>query len=237
MLLVPRARKNEVADVARAALPAAVGGSKTSAWRSESGLMVVVVAWQEVFDALREAGSWPRGGDLDQLEGMYLGLTTQHVEPLAGLSDLEAWQPRAEELRGLVDKVTRKLQAELRPEPKALPFGTDPVSGESETTGHRGYVRRYVCAGRCFSVGLRHPFRDRRSPLWLRVHAATPDFEHIRSRLRASALAPKLVESDGHVWLELDLPTDMPGDAVVEALAARCRAAWALIAPPAPRAS
>jgi hypothetical protein len=236
VVLVPGARAAEIIKIARSALKSGEPSHGTaSSWRSAAGLRVAVVAWKDLFGALRQAAIWPSGGELDQLEGLYVGLTSQHIEPLADLPDLEAWEPRANDLFGLVDRVTRKLQAELRPEwTKALPFGTDSVAGEPEAATHRGYRRRYVCARICYSVGVRHSFQGRSSPLWLRVHGTTAGFEQIRYRLRASTLAPRLVESEGHTWIELELPLGVSGDVMVEALARPCRNAWALIAPPAP---
>ncbi|GAB4195563.1 MAG: hypothetical protein OHK0013_01890 [Sandaracinaceae bacterium] len=237
VLLVPRARMAEVGAIARGALAGGEGARESSSsWRSASGLRVAVVAWQDVFGALRRASIWPSGGELDQLEGLYVGLTSTKVEPLADLSDLEAWEPRADELVGLVDRVTRKLQKELTPGlTKALPFGTDPVPDEPDRAHHRGYRRRYVCASVCYSVGVRHPFRGHRSPLWLRVHGATtPAFDQISARLRGSPLAPRLVDSEGHAWLELEVPLGVSGEEMIDALARQCRAAWAVIAPPRP---
>lgn len=232
VLLVPRTRLSDITVIARTALPGPAAISGPSAWRSETGCMVVVVAWQDVFAALREADLWPSGGDLDQLEGLYLGLTSNHVADLADLADLEQWRPREKELQGLLDHATRALQSELLPLSKALPFGREPVAEDSAALPSHGYLRRYVCDQRvCFSVGLRDPFRGHKSPVWLRLHHDIPNLQAIRSRMHA-AFASRLVDSDRHLWLELDLPLGVSGEQMIEVLVAQCREAWRHIMEP-----
>ena len=49
--------------------------------------------------------------------------------------------------------------------------------------------------------------------VWFRFNSATAQFPLIQSRLLASTLSGFLVESGGHIWIQLDLPlqTDEEG--------------------------
>ena len=113
---------------------------------------------------------------------------------------LEAAQRRKWER--LAERVTRVLTA---PGDGVLPFG--------EEGGVQRYRRRYVCrlvaeGHSCYSVGTRDPFEGHRWPLWLRFRRDTADFRGIVMRLESSGLKGEAVNSDGHLWFELELPQD-----------------------------
>jgi hypothetical protein len=96
-----------------------------------------------------------------------------------------------------------------------------------DSDGERNnYQRRYVCLPLgnkkpCFSVGARDPFAGYITPLWLRFHHETPSFSIIRDRLVASKLSSRLVESDGHIWIPLDVPKNVDGEGLVDELIAK----------------
>ena len=86
-----------------------------------------------------------------------------------------------------------------------------------------GYRRRYVCqppgeTQSCFSIGVRDPFEENVSPIWLRFNKTTGHFRDIRDRLEASYLAPRLVRSGGHIWMPLDVPMGVDGSQMVDTL-------------------
>ena len=168
---------------------------------------------------------------LVQFEAMYRVLSGSHIEPLANRDELIAWRDREGVFANLVDRVTRHLAVGT----KLLPFGVEPLESEPEWLAPKGYRRRYVCRPLgayqpCFSIGVRDPFADHDTPIWLRFNRTTPQFSVIRSNLDASPISARIVESGGHVWIPLSVPVGADGEQMVETLIAEaeevCAAAF-----------
>ena len=187
------------------------------------GIAITVIAWEHILDALGNAGlPAPSACDVAQLNAMYRVLSGQHIEPLASIEDLLAWRERAGVFMQLVDRVTRSLSQEGE---KRYPIGTERVEGGPEGLEPMGYYRRYLCRPLgdqrpCFSIGVRDPFENFSTPIWMRFHRQTPQFMVIRERLTRSPLGEQLVYSSGHVWIPLDVPLNTGGDQLVAAVAA-----------------
>ena len=172
-----------------------------------------VLSWEDVLEALSEGASGRFQDDLSQFRAMYDVLAAdQVVVPPAQDADLLAWREKEASWERLAERVTRVLTA---PGDGVLPFG--------EEGGVQRYRRRYVCrlvAGEfsCYSVGTRDPFEGHRWPLWLRFRRDTADFRGIVTRLGSSDLKGEAVNSEGHLWFELELPQDSEHPSVAEAV-------------------
>jgi hypothetical protein len=69
----------------------------------------------------------------------------------------------------------------------------------------------------CYSIGVRDPFVNYVTPIWLRFHSDTWKFEEIRAKLLALKRVP-VVESGGHLWIPLDVPLNAPSDQMIDSL-------------------
>ncbi len=80
----------------------------------------------------------------------------------------------------------------------------------------RGFFRRYVYPGDVdgqwpeFSVGVKQPFAPHTTPIWLRVSRRSPLFAQMYTRLKVRH--PKPVESEGHLWLPIEVSQDVAGE-------------------------
>lgn len=223
VVLVPRHR---VAEASQAACQD-LGLSGDGPWRSPDhpGVAVTVVSWDDTFGTLRQVASGSFSADLLQCEAMYRVLSGSYIEPLASRDELIAWREREGVFVNLVDRVTRQIT----PGPRVLPMDEEPLPHQPEDLDARGYRRRYVCrplgsVSPCFSIGVRDPFSGHDTPIWLRFHRDTPGFAVIRARLTASHFAPRIVDSEGHVWIPLDVPVEVDGDLMVDALVGQAEA-------------
>ena len=227
-VLVQPARVSEVVSVVGRAFR--VEGSGPT-WRlSARRITVHVFSWPDAFGTLDRASVWPKGGDLDQLSGLYSALTTGDVMPLSPIEDRVAWRQQEREYHALADFVGRKLAesagerlSPLLPEPSKQGQGAD-----------AGYLKRYFGAPffvdgnehperPAYSVGVRPPFEGFVTPLWIRFHHQTPCFSLVRQRLHQSAFKSegRLVESEGHVWLPIDVEPGSDVGATVEDVLAK----------------
>lgn len=209
LVLVPLHRAAEMT----ASVSSAFALTGNGPWQlgDTSDFSVAVIYWEEVLDALGAVRSEPFRGDRAQFEAMYRVLKGYDLEPLRSVSELLAWREREEVFVNLVDRVTRRLAQQSR----VLPLGHEKDLND--------YQRRYVCRPLgaeqpCFSVGVRDPFAGHNTPIWMRFHRVTPKFSVIRERLVASGLSQKLIESGGHIWIQLDVPLDADGERLVDSL-------------------
>ena len=219
LVLVPSVRVRE----AQREITVAFEVQGDGPWRPAHypGIAITVMTWERILDVLNKAGlPAPAACDVAQLTALYRVLSGQHIEPLASTEDLLAWRERAGVFTQIVDRVTRSL---LQNEEKLYPIGTEQVAGEPEGLEPRGYYRRYLCRPLgdqrpCFSIGVRDPFQNFSTPIWMRFHRETPRFRIVRDRLIRSPLSDKLVHSDGHVWIPLEVPLNTGGDQLVAAV-------------------
>jgi len=221
LVLVPSAR---IAEAAREiSLTFEVQGDAPWHPAHYPSIVITVITWEHILDALGNAGlHGPSACDVAQLNAMYRVLSGQHIEPLASIQDLLAWRERAGVFTQLVDRVTRSL---LLDGEKLYPLGTERVAGEPEGLEPRGYYRRYLCRPLgdqrpCFSIGVRDPFQNFSTPIWMRFHRLTPQFRLVRDRLSRSPLSGKVVHSSGHAWVPIDFPLNTGGDRLVAAVIA-----------------
>src|SRR5690606_20293548 len=104
------------------------------------------------------------------------------------------WREREEDLRQIVNEVTRRFFVHgERVAPMQSEPGYEPLRYFSG-----GDAARYVAC----SVGIGTRFADEgTTPLWLRYHKRTPGFSLVRARLYGSRFAPSIRTDDGHIWL------------------------------------
>jgi hypothetical protein len=221
LVLVPKRRTSEIAKLTAFAL----GFVGVGPWPAtgDRSVAVAVVSWDEVFAWLRTCG-----GDVvhevEQLEEMYRVLDGDNIAPVADVQDLVQWRKRKDDFVNLIERATRRLTESLGSH-KLLPLGTEPIEQQvPEGLEPLGYVRRYVCPvarpeWSCFCIGVRDSFAKWATPIWLRFNAQTADFALIRSRIEASPL--RWLESGGHLWVPLDVPTGVTGEQMVDALVAQ----------------
>lgn len=215
VLLVPQYRAGEAKEVIRnAEIPHEVHK--------------VVCSWEDALECLRQANSEPLAGDLAQFQAMYRVLCGDDIEPLANEDAIRAWREREGSFIAYVDRATRELSKTTKLLPLALdakkkrvdrdePEDINGRAAHSNLEDSRaripkgGYLRRYVlcfeqeATKSYFSIGVRDPFRSYVTPVWLRFHSVTGAFSKICERLREAPTAPKMVESEGHVWIPLDV--------------------------------
>lgn len=222
-VLIPRYRDQE----ARAAVWDAFSVSGPGPWRpsEQPSVVVAVITWEEVLAALLQVQSEPQHGEVVQFQGMYQILSGTIIVPITRRADLLAWRDRAGVFENLVDRATRRMSAGAKP----LPMGTDPLGGEPEGLEPRGYRRRYVfrpmgTVQPCFSIGVRDPFAEHATPIWLRFHRDTPGFTILRANLEASPVSGKVIVSGGSVWVPLEVPLNADGHQMVDSLVAQAEA-------------
>jgi hypothetical protein len=229
VVLVPRHRVTEATDSVSEALHLTGSGP----WRlvDHPTTALTVISWEDVLAAILDIPAEPLHSEVVQFEAMYRVLRGSHIEPLASHDDLIAWRDREGVFVNLVNRVTRHLAAGT----KLLPLHVRSLEHEPEGLARKGYRLRYVCRPwgayqPYFSVGVRDPFKDYDTPIWLRFHRKTPQFSVIRSNLEGSSLSARIVQSGGHVWLPLSVPVGADGEQMVQALIAQaeevCAAAF-----------
>ena len=134
---------------------------------------------------------------------MYLALSGDHLTALASEDIQKQWKAHESEYHHLVDQLTRRLSEGER----TLPFRDEIIAETTGTDKPSSYRLRYVCPffnlkGTCFSIGVREPFVNYSSPIWMRFHWQTPNFEIVQSRIKLSDV--DWIESNGHLWLPLE---------------------------------
>lgn len=218
LVLVPKTRIAEVARVTAATFDQSGSGP----WRVTDGLSsgsvaVSIISWDELFAAIEGRAAERFEYEFEQLKSMYYELSSDFIAPLASDENLLEWRSSETDFVKLVDQVTRRLTKEHRLYPL---FGEplEPVSPEDEP---REYRLRYVCpcgdnAASCYSIGVRDSFAEWVTPIWMRFHKDTGNFSHIRQRIESSNL--RKLHSGGHVWIPLDVPPNVTGELMVEAL-------------------
>lgn len=214
VILIPRSREEEIARCARRDLR--VQGP--SPWRAADAageVVVTIITWERVFDAIRSTASASCIADLEQLAAMYRVLNGDVMEPLTSDEEVLAWRDRYQWWATLVDLATRRLtDAKGRVLPLELEQGPPP------------YCRRYVCRRvsnihSCYSIGTRDPFASHRTPLWLRFHQSTGHYAEIARRLEGSSLTIESVYSQGHLWFPLDVPLHADRDTMINSVVAQ----------------
>jgi hypothetical protein len=215
LVLVPKGRLAEAAKATAAAFDLAGSGP----WRVTDGHRtgMAVISWDELFTALQAGKSERFLYELEQLKAMYRELSGSFIAPLASEEDLSMLGERVTDLINLVDQATRQLTTHH----KVYPMGSESLDDEVHETAPGVYRRRFVCsfAGdveSCFCIGVRDSFAKWVTPVWMRFHNRTGNFGLIRQRIEASSL--RWLESSGHIWIPLDVPLEVSGEQMVQAL-------------------
>lgn len=214
LVIVPRTRREHIADCMCTQLTL----TGTAPWRIARGevqLYAAVVSWEEVFEALAASSSGTFADDVAQLSAMYRVLNGDDMEPLTSDEQVLAWRNREAWWETLIDLATRQLTP---PGGSILPIGTE--------GGAQPYRRRYVCrrlsqVDSCYSIGIRDPFRQHHTPVWLRFHKSTGHFAEIAGRLERSVLGAEAVRSRGHLWFPLEVPLHSDRETMIGALVAQ----------------
>ncbi len=202
VVLVPRYRLQAAVQQVRSEFAQT---ADAPCWRvSSPALVVTVLTWEAVLDALAAETDCQLNHDIMQLRGMYQTLAGLDVAPITPLDQLR-WRERSADFKWLVDRATRDLVVK-----SGLPVY--PMADEN------GYLRRYVARkirGEWvfYSIGVRNPFEGHMAPLWLRYLRDTPMFGRIEGRF---ALLPHdRVISGGHIWIPLTTPDGAFGEEIV----------------------
>jgi hypothetical protein len=176
-----------------------------------------LIFWEDVLAQLRTVNSDSFACDFVQFQAMYDVLKGYGMKPITTVACLLKWRETKEKEDNyvrLVDYVTRRLTQEEQEQ--VLPIG-------KEGQAPNDYRRRYVCLPLgadcpCFSIGTRNPFEGHETPIWMRFHRVTPCFPVIQERLLASNMSKRLLQSEGHIWIPLDVQLNVDGDEQVESL-------------------
>jgi hypothetical protein len=224
LVLVPKLRTAEATRVTAGAFVL----SGTGPWRVTDGhpTGIAVISWDELFAALQTGKGERFRYELEQLQAMYRVLSGDYIAPLASIEDLRHWTERETDFVNLVDQATRKL---TKPH-KVLPLQSEPLDprelpeGASQEPEQRVYRMRYVGPvasnpASYYSIGVRDSFAEYVTPFWMRFHKATGDFRSISHRIETSSL--QWLESGGHIWIPLEVPLDVSGEQMVQALVAQ----------------
>jgi hypothetical protein len=215
LVLVPKRRIVEAAKVTAEAL----GLKGLGPWRVSDGHRsgTAVISWDELFDVLRSGKDERFRHELEQLQSMYYELSSDFIAPLASDEDLRQWRTSETDFVKLVDQVTRHLTTQH----SIYPMQLEPLEDASQEDELRYYHRRYVCpcvddAASCYSIGVRDSFAQWVTPIWMRFHKDTGNFQLTRQRIELSDL--EKLPSGGHIWIPLHVPRDASGDQMVKAL-------------------
>jgi hypothetical protein len=214
LIVAPKSRLEEITG--HASTHFEIAGARP--WRINRETMEIpcsVVTWEELLDALSTVPSERFRDDLSQFRAMYRVFNGDDMEPLTSDEQVLAWRQREEWWETLVDHATRALTATNN---RVLPFGVD--------GGPHPYRRRYVCrpvsqVSSCYSVGIRDPFRNHRTPIWLRFSRSTAHFIEIADRLERSELRAVAIRSQGDLWFPLKVPLNAGRVTMIAAIVAQ----------------
>ena len=211
IVLVPTSRLPEATGVVASEF--AVAPVDGAAWRVEElAIHVVVLSWHAVLAVLGDVEDDHLKSDLAQLRGLYLTLSGLEFAPVTR-ADLLNWRDREADFKRWVEHASRRFFKGPKP--------VYPMADE------HGFFRRYVYPGKVdavwpeFSVGVRQPFAPHATPIWLRVSRRSPLFAQMYTRLKMRH--PEVVESEGHLWLPIEVSHDVAGDAPVDHIEATIR--------------
>jgi hypothetical protein len=215
LVLVPKSRTAEAARVTADAFDLSGAGP----WQVTDGHRtgIAVISWDELFTALRGCKTERFRHELEQLQAMYHELSSDFIAPLASDEDLREWSSSETNFVKLVDQVTRRLTKHHQIYPRQV----ESLEQASPDREPGEYYLRYVCssaddAASCYSIGVRDSFAKWVTPIWMRFHRDTGNFRLIRQRIDSSDV--RSLESGGHIWIPLDVPRDVSGKQMIQAL-------------------
>lgn len=233
LVLVPDWRVNEVCEIVAKSfgfevsrlfsMPSLIEGEPITAY---------VISWNELFDDLKtsEEIETRYQHELEQLRAMYRELSGDYITPLANKDILDSWKKYESEYISLIDQLTRRLNYRDR----VLPIQKETIMQNSEFEANSTHTLRYVCpfsrfTDTCFSIGVRDPFAGYITPVWMRFHGKTPYFSEVQSRVKLSSL--DWLESDGHLWLPLDVPQESSIEKTITPMMEKVRSIIEIVEP------
>jgi hypothetical protein len=159
-------------------------------------IRVAVVSWDDALDAMVDANG-PSAADLEQLRGACQALQGADVLALNEADLTGGWHDRKDDLRRIIDRVTREATTELSLAPLPwVPHGSNGLEGGFRYIGASGQPN--------LAVGMRADGLD--PPLWVRWISNYADLVLVEARLtQAGHLFHKL---DGRLWVPLEIQAD-----------------------------
>lgn len=194
-VLVPEARIRATRLEVAADLDRLEGTGQGECWviGGDSTVSVTVISWDEAIDAML-ADDGPAACDLAQLRGACRALQGADVAALTEADLAGGWRGRREDLRLLIDRVTREAIAQLSL--PSAPWQPNPSGGLDG--GFRYLAPRDLPN---LAVGMRQD--EVSPPLWVRWHRQYADMGVVESRLTEAGHSPH--RHQGHIWLPLKI--------------------------------
>ncbi len=117
----------------------------------------------------------------------------------------------------LVDVVTRQLSREKQ----LLPMIEVALKGTHDSHLNANYKHRHICRmfqekESCYAIGVRDPYDQFETPIWMRIHKKTGYFREILQQLRAAHI--EFVSSGGHIWIPMTVPLNISSEDSIQAL-------------------
>lgn len=217
LVLVPKWRVPAVEPV----IVDTFGQSESGLWRvndgrQSGGVIISVISWDKLFAVLQSGEAKRFQYELEQLQAMYRELSSDFIAPLASDEDLRQWKSCGTNFVKLVDQVTRLLTKRHQLYPMRLESPEQVSPGLEPSQYHMRYVCPFDDVASCYSIGVRDSFAEWVTPIWMRFHRDTFNFQLIRQRIKLSGL--RSLESSGHIWIPLDVPRDVSGEQMIEEL-------------------
>lgn len=179
--------------------------------REAIGIPCAVMSWEDLFEALSVVQSEYFRHDLAQLIAMYRVFNGDDMEPITTDEQVLSWREREDWWRNLVDVVSRQLAEDT---PKLLP-----TSRKATVSYFMRYVGPVVPNSETYySIGVRDPFQNFQTPLWLRINRKTGHFAKIVEELERAGLRSNAVLSRGNLWFPLEVPRSATRDEMVTSL-------------------
>lgn len=212
IILVPKNRREEAVNH----ISFQFSFQEERPWQVEN-VSVAVITWEDMLQSFRAVNNREFSENLAQLHSLYRVLNGDDMEPLTTDEEVLLWREKESWWEKLVDFTTRQL---ISPAQKILPIGTEKTTVP--------YYRRYICRNvkgveSCYSVGIRDPFQNHRTPVWLRFHKGTGCFAEISQQFLQSSIESKAVRSGKHIWYPLEVPYNATREVMINSLVAQVK--------------
>lgn len=214
VLLMPDARTGDAQHLMRQAESRMEGARSATA----------TISWAQLLEVLGGAladddrGARSLEADLIQVRALVDARTRYVLAPLGEAATGEEWQTRRAELVGLVDIATQQI-ADL------LGVWRGPQVARRDIVYAPSYYLKAAgpVPGTYFSLGLHSAFASEGvTPMWLRFHKVTGERRAVK-RVRESLgdhprYASVLRRDGGHLWVPVDLDSQLADEALVESV-------------------
>lgn len=198
VVLVPESRVRSARDEIAGDIERLGPAARDDCWIVDGPptIGVAVISWDEALDAMVDA-SGPSVADLEQLRGACRALQGADVMALTTADLTGGWHDRKDDLRLMIDRVTRAATTELSLAPLPwVPHGSNGLEGGFRYIGAPDQPN--------MTVGIRADGLD--PPLWARWISNYADLISVEERLtQAGRPFHKL---DGRLWVQLEIQPD-----------------------------